>query len=548
MKKTIILLFVVLIVSKFVIASHLDLFGDEAFYWQCAQRPDFSFILLPPLNAMFVRAGTEILGDTLLGVRFLFLVCGIVFPFAVYTLARPLVGERDAWLAAGATLVLPCTAPLGLFAVPDFPMLLMVVLSLLGFERATREGSLKGWGLAGIGGAVGFLTHHRFILLPVAAFLYLILTPRGRGHLRQKGPWLTGLLLLLGLIPALVNNLRTDFEPVRYYLAGRHGSSFSLEAFLEFIIEQVLVTTPFFFFALLGVVVMLLKHARKGDDRATFFSIFALTPLLVFLLASPFEDLRMTTVHWPVPGYVVLLPYLPVALRSFVNARPTLIRKISVGLVPGLGAVAILLVLIELGTGCLKLGALRRPFVGWTEVAEKIRQEYLPEMRIENRNRFIVVADNYVLGANLDFFLHDQADVYILNHARNRKHGRERQYDIWNTGEDGLRERTGENALVVVQLSRTSAKHREAWLGHVGSFFERLEPLGELRKEKPRSPGKCKRYKVFKFFKGVRICEKGTSDSIPVSFTSAGLAPEQLPMYFKNNSDFFADPRHLSIE
>ncbi|MCJ7773232.1 MAG: glycosyltransferase family 39 protein, partial [Desulfobacterales bacterium] len=257
MKKAIILLYIVLIASKFVLASHLDLFGDEAFYWQCAQRPSFSYIDHPPLTAMLVRAGTQILGDVPLGVRFFFLICGAIFPIAIYGLMRPLAGDRNSWLAAGASMVFPGTAYLGLVAIPDVPMLLIMVLSVMCFERATREGLMRFWVLAGICGAVGFLTHYRFILLPLAAFLYLTLTSNGRSYLREKGPWVTGALLLSGLVPVLIFNLQTDFEPVRYYLSGRHALSFSFEKLLQFVLEQVLMATPFFFIAMMGSMALL---------------------------------------------------------------------------------------------------------------------------------------------------------------------------------------------------------------------------------------------------------------------------------------------------
>ncbi|MBT7085961.1 MAG: hypothetical protein HN931_07285 [Desulfobacterales bacterium] len=481
MKKSIILLYIILITGKFILASNVDLFGDEAFYWQCAQRPDISYIDHPPLTAMLVRSGVELVGNTLLGVRFLFLICGMIFPFAVYALAKPLAGNRNAWLAAGATLVFPGTAHFGIVAIPDVPMLLFVVLSLLFFERATRDGSLKEWLLTGVFGAMGLLTHYRFILLPFGAFLYLILIPRGRLHLRHKGPWLTGIILIFSLIPTLINNLRTDFEPVNYYFAGRHGLGLSYDKFLNFIFEQVFITTPFFFITLLVVLVMLIQKSRKGNDRATLFFILSFTQLFVFFIASPFETTELTTLHWTISGYVILLPYLPETLRNFVIVRPSIFRKVITGLVPGIGGVVILMVMIELGTGFLKLGDLRLPFIGWSEVGEKARREFLPGMLKVNKGRPIIVADNYVLGANLAFFMHDLSDIYIFDHAKNRMHGRSYQYRIWNRDEQGLLLNTGRNVLLIME--RTANGRYESWQfqRNFCSLFESIEYLDELR-------------------------------------------------------------------
>ena len=60
-----------------------------------------------------------------------------------------------------------------------------------------------------------------------AAVLYLLLTRNGRGRLREAGPWITGVLLLLGFTPTLLHNLRGEFASMDYYLSGRHGSAAS---------------------------------------------------------------------------------------------------------------------------------------------------------------------------------------------------------------------------------------------------------------------------------------------------------------------------------
>ena len=503
-KRAIFLLYAAFIVAKIAVAGSLDLFGDEAFYWQCAQRPGLSYIDHPPLTALLIRAGTAILGHTPLGVRFFFLLSGVLFPFAVYHLTRPMNGERDAWLAAAATMVFPGTAHFGLIAIPDVPMLLATVLALLSFERATREESGRAWLCTGLCGAVGMLTHYRFILLPAAALLYLVLSPHGRGLLRKRGPWIAGLLLLLGCLPALVYNIRTGFEPTRYYVAGRHGLHFHFEALLKFIAEQVLVTTPLFLLALLCVLAVLLKRAWADDDRALLFSVTALTPILVFFLASPFEHSALVTMHWPVPGYVALLPFLPGLLRGFVRARPGWPRKLLAFLVPGMGGLLVLLALAELG-GCLQIRSLREPFACWREVSEQVREKYMPLFLSGEQSRCILVADNYVLGANLEFFLHDRVDLFVLDHPRNRKHGRASQYRYWNMDEAGLCRRIGEDALVVVQLSRTGPGEREVWLQHMGSMFEDFELLGEHTIEKVMNPGEAKEYHSFQFYRGRSI-------------------------------------------
>ncbi len=507
-----------------MVAARLDLFGDEAFYWQCGQRPAIAYADHPPVTAMLTRFGTELAGDTPLGARLVFLLLGVAFPWVVYMLSRPLVGRRDSWLAAAACLALPAFAHLGLLAIPDAAMLPATAIFLLGFERATRTGSAGAWILAGVAGAFGLATHYRFVLVPAAAIIYLLAGHQGRRHWRRPGPWLMLALLAVGLAPSIVYNLRRDFAPVRYYLAGRHGTSFDTGALFEHLAAQALLITPLLYAALIAVLVSLCRGASAGDDRARLAATFSLAYLGFFLLASPFEDSGLMVAHWPLPGYLPLLPYLPATLRRFSGKRSSggMLRRVIAFSAPALGALAITLVLIELGSGLLHLGAVREPFIGWSQAAARARSmafhrrevEQAPDLRPAAAGKRVIVADNYKLGANLEFALHAEADVYVLDHHKNHQHGRARQLATWGIDEPGLRRRAGERvgvsggsppALLVIEVSQIRTGEHDAWLAHAGSFFEHLEAAGELRIP---STGKRKKFKIYRFYHG-RLTTRG---------------------------------------
>ena len=63
-------LIAVLIVLRAVMAAQLPLSADEAYYWLWSKRLAFGYYDHPPLIAWAIRAGTSLLGDTPLGVRF----------------------------------------------------------------------------------------------------------------------------------------------------------------------------------------------------------------------------------------------------------------------------------------------------------------------------------------------------------------------------------------------------------------------------------------------------------------------------------------------
>ncbi|PJA39208.1 MAG: hypothetical protein CO182_09605, partial [Lysobacterales bacterium CG_4_9_14_3_um_filter_62_6] len=59
---------------KLLLAAQLPLFGDEAFYWQESRALAWSYTDVPPLTALLIAFGTTLGGDSLLGLRWLFLV------------------------------------------------------------------------------------------------------------------------------------------------------------------------------------------------------------------------------------------------------------------------------------------------------------------------------------------------------------------------------------------------------------------------------------------------------------------------------------------
>ena len=50
--------------------THLELVGDEAYYWLWSRHPDFCYLDKGPVIAWFISAGTALFGETVFGIRF----------------------------------------------------------------------------------------------------------------------------------------------------------------------------------------------------------------------------------------------------------------------------------------------------------------------------------------------------------------------------------------------------------------------------------------------------------------------------------------------
>jgi 4-amino-4-deoxy-L-arabinose transferase-like glycosyltransferase len=496
----ILFLFFGLLAAKAIAAANMNLFGDEAFYFQCARRLYVCYCDHPFMTALLVRLGTIVAGDTTLGVRLMFLVVGLGIPLGVFWLARPLVGRRDAWLAMGASLLVPTLGLISTVAVPDVPLLALSVLSLAAFERATRKGGTLRWLLAGMLTALGLSTHYRFALFPCAAFLYLVGTLHGRSCLRKPGPWLGSVAMCTGFLPALLFNLQQNWAPIKFQGIARHNAGFDFENILMHLPEQLATVSPLFYIALLFVLVVMWRRAINGDDRSALLAIFSSTFLGVYFFLSPWSDSSNAHMHWPLPGYLPLLVLLPATIRSFLGRQPTVARTSMAMMVPGLGGMLILLILSDVSFGVLEMRFLHSPFIGWEKGSQQALT-YVQKFEDSLGSPAIVVSDNYILAGQSEFFLPDNVAVYTLdNYRRNQRHGRSLQYRIWNLGEEGLRGNAGKNALIIVEKAATAKRNRNAWMLHIKSFFESVEYIGELE-----VPGVKNKTRCFDYYLGRNI-------------------------------------------
>ena len=121
-------LWVLLLLTKLVLAAHLPLFVDEAFYWQEGQHLAWAYSDLPGLTAWLTRLGVAIGGDNTLALRAPFLLIAALLPWLV---ARITAREYDAvqgWQAGIFAMLLPLAGTLGLLAVPDAAMTFATLL------------------------------------------------------------------------------------------------------------------------------------------------------------------------------------------------------------------------------------------------------------------------------------------------------------------------------------------------------------------------------------------------------------------------------------
>ena len=465
------------LVLRIALAYGLAPFGDEAWYWQESRHPDWGYSDLPPGTAWLIRAGEVLFGHGTLGMRAPFLLLGALVPLLLRRTARRVFGDDAGWRAGLLALALPLLATLGLFALPDVPLTFASALALDAFERAARDKRWRDWLLLGLALALAWLCHYRAAMLLLTGLAFLTLTSRGRGLWREPGLWLALLLAAAGAVPMLLFNMEHGWVALGFQVLERNPWSFHADALVQ-PLEQALVCTPLFYLMLLWAGWMCLHRARAGAPY-DLLAVCALTPIVSYLVLGCFADDTRFRVHWPLPGYLPLLVALPALLSSWTDRiRRLLCATTFAVLAIGSAAAFGYLALTASGGAAVLAGVKAFPehFVGWREAASHTAAL----LRDPAHAGDVVVADNFMLAAEIDFAFDGERPLYTLDHPLNAKHGRAPQLALWQRDEAALNRLGRRDVLVLVEPSARRERERAAWLQSVCARVAELSPLAQL--------------------------------------------------------------------
>jgi hypothetical protein len=475
-----------LLLSKIFLATALDLYSDEVFYWQASANPAIAYSDLPFMTALLIGLGAALDSYNTLAARSLFILMGSSLPLLVYWIAKPITDPEHAAESAALSLCLPLAGFLGLLAVPDVPLVFFGLLAIGFFERALRTDRLLYWALTGSFVALGLCTHYRFLLYPAAAILFLILFRAEQSQWKNPRLWVCILIACLGLIPILWFNLSNQLSSASFYFVDRHPWEFQASGLLHVFKQAGLVTPPLYLLFVYTNYLMYQK-ASHGDRSAALLLSFSLVNVLVYLLLAPWTDATSTSIHWPLSGYFPLLIYVPFALRSAANLLGTYFTTQTahrlVITIPIIGFLGTLTALFGVGSQAFQLqlqpligaGVLSNKMAGWTQfsshVDELLQREFaeLP----------LLLTDNYYTLAQVEFAgLTRQG--FTLDEEKAVRDGRITQYQLWKKDRVGLETVAASEYLFITEDSTLDISAKHDLLTGLCARTGRLAHLGEL--------------------------------------------------------------------
>lgn len=375
-------------VLRAIVAGWTPLSPDEAYYWVWSRALAPGYLDHPPMVALWIRAGTALLGDDALGVRLLAPVSAAIGTLFLTMAARDLgYGDGPATgRMVRAGVLLNATLALGIGAVtmtPDTPLLFFVTVALWALGRLLATGRGEWWLVLGMALGLACDSKYTAVLPGGGLILWGVCSRSGRAWLRTPWPWCGAVLAVVLFLPVIGWNAAHHWASfVRQ--GGRAGDwrpARAVQFLSELVGGQVGLMTPLIALAF-GCGIWRAWRRAGRDPLATVLLFWIVPPALVFGQHALGDRVQA---NWP----VLLYPAL-----AILAAAPVW-RLWRAG--AALGCVLTLLVYVQSSLAPVALSPhldiTLRQMAGWQGLARAVDDLVAPGE--------IVAADEYGLASEL---------------------------------------------------------------------------------------------------------------------------------------------------
>lgn len=451
------LMFVLLLKAVFLLGyiayGLIELGPDEAQYWTWSKMLDWGYYSKPPAIAWQIAFGTNLFGDTELGVRFGAVLLGFLLPIAIYFLSLA-AGTRSstAFWAALAFALTPLGVLASLLAITDTGFVLFWTLALIPVVKAIRDGDGVNYLLVGLLIALGALFKWPIYYLWLFILLGWLWFPQLRSGKIVGGIFIS----LLGLLPSLYWNVGHNWATFRHVTATiQGGSQESTRAggnFWSFLGEQFLLFSPLLFLLLLGA----LKRAKDAPKPLFFCGVVTSLALAVFTFFSVFQKMQGNWVDFAYPSASVLLAWA--ALEGDFLKKGWYRAGVYLA-----GLLSVLALSIPLWAP-YRIDPFKQN-KGWEELGNALEKfGYDPQ-------REFLVSDRYQNTSLLSFYTPSQKRGYFLNLNGIRNN----QFSFW----PGLKaEQLGKSGYYVVIDKPEKISDPEPYRQKIAPYFQSVEVKG----------------------------------------------------------------------
>jgi 4-amino-4-deoxy-L-arabinose transferase-like glycosyltransferase len=407
---------------RLVIALVLPLAPQETYYWVFSLHPALSYFDHPPLAAYTIFLFSRILGSNALAVRLGALLFAFGGSWLVYLVGKKTFNERTGFWAVLLMNVLPTFSMTALIMTPDGPLLFFWCLACCWVMKAIQGEGYHWYLWAGLASGLASASKYSAVFLPLSMFLFLVVSPASRCHLKRMEPYGGILLALLVFSPVLIWNAQNQWASFAFQSTQRAGAIQGLhwDEFIGFLGSQMGILTPLVFFGLGWTLYQgLRRYWRNNLWNETFLLSWSLPMILFFTGVALVEWVK---INWLIPAY----PPLLLLMTAYYQER-ILNWKWSRALARCLWGVA-LLFFIVLHTAPfipqIPASGSTDTLSGWKELADHL--ETLQRNSDRTPSPFIF-AWGHKTASELQFYLKGQPETYAQTVIGQKALG----YDYW---------------------------------------------------------------------------------------------------------------------
>jgi 4-amino-4-deoxy-L-arabinose transferase-like glycosyltransferase len=329
-----------------------------------------------------------------------------------------------------------------------------LISSLLTPHSSSR---LLPWVWVGLGFGAALLSKYHGIFLPAGAVLYALVTPGARRLLWSPGPYLAVIIGFAMFSPVLIWNANNGWASFVFQGGRAVGGGFNPLGLLAVFGGPIAYLLPWVWGLVVWQLVKRVRHFQSVEGMDRLIVCLAVVPMAFFTVVG---CSRWILLHWPLIGYVALMPLAGAAWAEWAAADRVWSRKRI-----ALMATALLLA-ADCGLMQARYGVVNFPgkdpmadASGWESVADELEARGL----VDEPHTFLMTCRWYDSG-QLAFSLRERVPVLCYNP------GDARGFAFWSKPQDwvgwnGIYVTTSDNPIEVKVLE---------------PFFKRVEFVTEF--------------------------------------------------------------------
>lgn len=416
---------VLLTVVKLWLCQRMELSGDEAYYWVWSKHLDWCYYSKGPGIAWAIALGTNLVGNTELGVRWISVLLGAGTGILLYRLGTVLFSKRVAFW----TVIVASTVPLFILGslvmtIDPLSVFFWTLAAWLFWKNRKRHGAMA-WAGAGLAVGLGMLCKYTNVAELICFALFCLWVPAYHREFREPRFWVMIAVALACLTPVVIWNY--NYRWITLTHLSQRGAldkklHFSLMESLRFIGTQFLIFNPLLMIGLIWGLCTMSSEQRASSHYRYLISLFA--PLLIFYIFLSLN--KAGQANWATPSYIAGVLLL-VALWLEKSGKCWLCRfTVALGFL-----VMVVIHVLPLVSLPQLFPEIKKDPLSRLRGAQNLAQQVV-KIQTEQGASFII-CDNYQLASLISFYHPDHPQTYLP-----KQEGIVNQYSFFSDYTDGF--------------------------------------------------------------------------------------------------------------